>query len=276
MQVDLQCGYFDSVNHDRLYNTGDLNKSISLGISSEGIDRTFSGGAFKVAASSGMTLTVDAGRGYYNDSWFYSESAKQITLDQADSVYDRIDYVVIEASDEDVVRKCMIKTLTGTPSDNPALTPPTIDTNTQLLLAEVYIYAGTTAIINDNIADKRSETYMNNESYLAVMNGFGEIEFTRVGNFVNARIISDGSGGTYTDSTGGQILINAADLPAKYRPMKNIIVPITGKSAGSIATSTFYNLIMLCNTTGRFTLEGKKTDFNSCTHIYGNFNYLAQ
>lgn len=144
----LTSGFFDSVNLDRTYNA-DQFSSFYDGLIIDGVYSSV-GNRFRVAVSSGMQLTVDTGRAWFDHVWVANTSKYTLTISTADTVYPRIDAVIIEINKQD--RKSYLKVVNGTPAANPSR-PSLIKTNLvrQYALAYVTVPVNATSISSGNI-----------------------------------------------------------------------------------------------------------------------------
>ena len=147
----LRSGFFNSQNHDRMYNATDFNELIST-IKSDGIDNY--GDKLEVSAGQGLSVQVSTGKCFFNNHWLYNDNAYQIELEEASIVAPRIDAIVVEVNDTE--RDVFLKSVSGNPSNTPV--PPTlIDSGSvhQHLLAYVNVPKEATSV--GTITDKRSE-----------------------------------------------------------------------------------------------------------------------
>lgn len=146
--------FWNSDAGDRKYNADSFEKWLK---------KFFTSGVFEgdmqVTASSGMTVQV--GAGYTNQAGKVGlfETVNRITLDAAHSSYPRIDTIVVERNDSD--REISLKKITGAYSGNMPVPTPRVwdETNGiyQLVLAQIYVGAGVSAITQANITDTRPD-----------------------------------------------------------------------------------------------------------------------
>lgn len=147
----LRSGFFNSQNHDRMYNATDFNELIST-IKSDGIDNY--GDKLEVSAGQGLSVQVSTGKCFFNNHWLFNDSAYQVELEEASIVAPRIDAIVVEVNDTE--RDVFLKSVSGEPSNNPV--PPTlVDSGSvhQHLLAYANVPKEATSV--GTITDKRSE-----------------------------------------------------------------------------------------------------------------------
>lgn len=114
----LTSGFFNSKNHDRLYDATQIS-TLFEGLINDGVYQGV-GNIFKVSASNGMNVTVDTGRAWFNNTWTRNDALIVLTVPTAEQVLKRIDAVVIEVNSLETVRNNTIKIVKGTPASNPA------------------------------------------------------------------------------------------------------------------------------------------------------------
>lgn len=114
----LTSGFFNSINHDRLYDATQIS-TLFEGLINDGVYQGV-GNIFKVSASNGMNVTVDTGRAWFNNTWTRNDALIVLTVPTAEQVLKRIDAVVIEVNSLDTVRNNTIKIVKGTPASKPA------------------------------------------------------------------------------------------------------------------------------------------------------------
>lgn len=146
--------FWNSDAGDRKYNADSFEKWLK---------KFFTSGVFEgdlqVTASSGMTVQIDTGYSNQAGKVGLFEVVNRITLDAAHSSYPRIDTIVVERNDSD--REITLKKVTGAYSGNtPVPTPRVWDETTgiyQLVLAQIYVGAGVSAITQADITDTRPD-----------------------------------------------------------------------------------------------------------------------
>lgn len=114
----LTSGFFNSKNHDRLYDATQIS-TLFEGLINDGVYQGV-GNIFKVSASNGMNITVDTGRAWFNNTWTRNDALIVLTVPTAEQVLKRIDAVVIEVNSLETVGNNSIKIVKGTPASNPA------------------------------------------------------------------------------------------------------------------------------------------------------------
>lgn len=143
-------GFYDSLNHDRLYNAQQMS-AIFDGIINDGVFMSV-GNQFHTVAGTGMQVIVKSGRAWFDSTWTLNDAEYPLSIDAADVLLTRIDAVVLEVNSGVASRANTIKVVKGTPASTPA--KPTL-TNTatvhQHALAYVTVAKNTTAITNSMI-----------------------------------------------------------------------------------------------------------------------------
>ena len=146
----LTSGFFNSKNHDRLYDATQIS-TLFEGLINDGVYQGV-GNIFKVSASNGMNVTVDTGRAWFNNTWTRNDAVIVLTVPTAEQVLKRIDAVVIEVNSLENVRNNSIKIVKGTPASNPA--KPSLTKNDdvhQYPLAYITVDPNVTAITQQKI-----------------------------------------------------------------------------------------------------------------------------
>lgn len=154
----LESGFFNSVGGDRLYNADDMSRYFEH-ILSNGIFKRIDN-CLKVSATGGMTLNVAAGAGLINCRWFRAVSAETVTIPAAHAVLPRFDAVVARLDMSDSVRAVTLMVVSGAPGESPVAPDPvrTADVH-DLMLALVYVPAGASAIVSNNLTDVRDNEW---------------------------------------------------------------------------------------------------------------------
>lgn len=113
----VTCGFFNSLNHDRKYNSEQISR-IFDGIIRDGVYMSI-GDKLAVTATSGFTVNVGSGRAWFDHTWTYNDTDLPIELDAPDLVLDRYDAIILEVNSSEEVRNNTIKPLYGTASSDP-------------------------------------------------------------------------------------------------------------------------------------------------------------
>lgn len=121
--MSFASGFFNSVDHDRLYDATDISRLFD-GLIRDGIFASI-GDCLVVKQSNQMNVTVGTGRAWFNHTWSYNDALYPVTIPPSEILMDRIDAVVLEINSVEAVRANSIKLIKGTPSltpTKPALT----------------------------------------------------------------------------------------------------------------------------------------------------------
>lgn len=149
----LTYGFFNSLNHDRVYNADQMSEYFK-GLISDGVYESV-GDALQVTAGTGMNVYVGTGRALINSKWAENDAIMTVPVTAAHVTLPRYTAVVIQL---DITNRLIrITTKDGTPASSP--TKPVITTQSatlwELCLAYIYVPAGATQILQANISDTR-------------------------------------------------------------------------------------------------------------------------
>lgn len=153
-------GFFNSIDEDRLYDAEQMS-SILDGVILDGIFNIVpiegdvsNNDKFHVEAYDGMTIRVGRGKAWFNHTWTVNDVKLSLTLDEAHSVYQRIDAVVLEVDTRVAKRENSIKIINGTPSATPARPTLTkVNGLYQYALAYITVNRSATSIEDSDITD---------------------------------------------------------------------------------------------------------------------------
>lgn len=120
--MSFASGFFNSVDHDRLYDATDISRLFD-GLIRDGIFASI-GDCLVVKQSNQMNVTVGTGRAWFNHTWSYNDALYPVTIPPSEILMDRIDVIVLEINSVESVRANSIKLIKGTPSATP--TKPTL------------------------------------------------------------------------------------------------------------------------------------------------------
>lgn len=192
--------FWNSVDSDRLYDADSF---------AEWLRKFFTTGVFdgelQVTSAGGMDVSVSSGYANIDGKVRFFDSATKLTLATAGATYPRIDTIVVERNDTD--RKITIKAITGTYSANPTATAPVRANNIyQIVLAQIYIAAGATAITQAAITDTRKDTSLCGIVAATIKNpDFGqwyeqnEAQFTEWFDAMKGQLTTDAAGNLQTE-----------------------------------------------------------------------------
>ena len=126
--MTIKSGFFNSLNHDRMYDADDMN-AIFDGIITDGVFGNI-GDKFIVTPSSGMTINIGTGKARLHQIFVENDANLALQVSQSDVLLNRIDVVVIRVDKTISGRRGDITILKGTPSQNPIA--PTLSTDSQI------------------------------------------------------------------------------------------------------------------------------------------------
>lgn len=146
----FSCGFYNSLNGDRKYNTRQVSELFD-GIIRDGVYASV-GDKLTVKQGTGMQIIVGTGRAWFNHSWSLVDAEYPLTVDQSDLILDRIDAVVLEVNESTEVRDNSIKMVKGTAASSPQK-PIMTDTEFvhQYPLAYISVGKGVTEITTADI-----------------------------------------------------------------------------------------------------------------------------
>lgn len=146
--------FFNSSSGDRTYNA----ESFEEWLKPFFISGVFNGELEVLAQTTpDMTVKVTAGHANLDGKAATWETDNTMQLAVSSGVYDRIDTIVLRR--DNVNRTISIEVVTGTASGSPQPTAPVRDADTfELVLAQIYVGVGVTAITQANITDTRMDS----------------------------------------------------------------------------------------------------------------------
>lgn len=126
--MTIKSGFFNSLNHDRVYDADDIN-SIFDGIITDGVFGNI-GSKFNVTPGSGMTVNVGTGKARFHQIFVENDANLVLQVSQSDVLLNRIDAVAIRVDRTMNGRIGNIVIVKGAPSQNPAA--PTLSNDNQI------------------------------------------------------------------------------------------------------------------------------------------------
>ncbi|MGN0553405.1 MAG: H-type lectin domain-containing protein [Oscillospiraceae bacterium] len=145
-------GFFASKDHDRRYSADDFCAFFG-DFFTDGVLGSDTN-ALMVSAAGDMTVSVAAGTAYIKGRWYRKQSSQVLTLGDSDTVYDRIDAVVIRC---DYVNRMVYPYIIEGVPDETAVEPDPVRNEKcyDIVLAYVYVAANCVEVTAADIADKR-------------------------------------------------------------------------------------------------------------------------
>lgn len=120
-------GFFNSVNHDRLYDAEQLS-SIFDGIITDGVYENFGDGLRTTAVESADNMvSVGTGRAWFDHTWTLNDTPLTIAIEPANEMVNRIDAIVIDVDRRKDVRENSIIYLKGPVAEGEAKPPTFLD-----------------------------------------------------------------------------------------------------------------------------------------------------
>ena len=161
-KFEIECGFFDSVNDDRLYSAEDMNRPYKRLISN-GVFATQQGTPSTdlqvITAIDGMNIIVKKGEGRIGEKWYENPSDIVITVPINNDIVPRIDSVIAQVDNLQNGRVGNIVYREGNPNSNPQ--PPEINTNENVIemrLANIYVSRTAREIGQEVITDLRGSS----------------------------------------------------------------------------------------------------------------------
>ena len=159
---EVNCGFFDSINKDRLYSADEMNRPYKRVITN-GVFATPTGTPSTdlqaLSANDGMNIIIKKGEGMFGDKWFENPADIAITVPNNTSTVPRRDSVIVQVDKRTNGRKGNIIYRTGTPNSNPM--PPDLSTSNNIIeyrVANIYVAASAVYIGQDAITDLRGSS----------------------------------------------------------------------------------------------------------------------
>ena len=151
--MSIACGFFNSVDGDRVYNADDFNGCIDA-IASDGVFKR-NGGGLQVGVNSGLSVQVLDGYARFKGFWIKNDTITNLTISAADAINPRIDAVVVRVDTSARTVDITVKTGTAATPTAPKMTRSA--TVNEYCLATVAVAANSTSISRENITDTRGD-----------------------------------------------------------------------------------------------------------------------
>ena len=150
----ITCGFFNSVNGDRVYNADDFNNCINA-IASDGVFKR-NGGGLQVGVNTGLSVRILDGYARFNGYWIKNDAIMNLDLSAADTTNPRIDAVIVrvDTSARTVSIELKIGAAAATPTAPEMTRSATVN---EYCLATVAVAANSTSISQANITDTRGD-----------------------------------------------------------------------------------------------------------------------
>lgn len=158
--MSIRSGFFNSVNHDRLYTAEDISEVFN-GIFSEGIfkDAIINGSydtnnCLRVVPYMDMVVYVEPGKAWLNNIWILNDTKFPVVIPESNMILNRWDAVVLEIDKNKSKRSVRFIVISGEEADEPE--KPIIHNNHDVyyyVLAYVYVGKNVSSISADDIVD---------------------------------------------------------------------------------------------------------------------------
>lgn len=149
--MTVSSGFFNSVNHDRVYDAEQFS-SIFDGVINDGVYESV-GDAFSITPNTSVndSVIVGTGRAWFDHTWTYNDAQFSLTLEPPNLVATRIDAIVIDVDRRDSARNNSIIVVQGTPAQD-AQKPSMIleELHRQYPIAYITIPPGNSDIISSS------------------------------------------------------------------------------------------------------------------------------
>lgn len=230
-------GFFNAIDHDRLYNAEDVG-SLLDGIITDGILNTY-GSHFEVTHESGagLDVVVGSGRGWFKQTWIKNDDNLTLTAEANTSGDVRYDTVVIDINKTDAIRANSILIIKGT-SDPAGATLIDEGAHKQYPVANLKIDAAGVDI--EEVIDRRDEIYAQNPAVLKPYWPVGSIFLTLDINFdpaVSLGGVWELLSGRFLIGCGGSSGLEAGDEGGSWEHTITVNeMPAHTHGSGSIVT----------------------------------------
>ena len=197
--MTIKSGFFNSLNHDRMYDADDMN-AIFDGIITDGVFGNI-GSKFTVTPGSGMSVNVGTGKARFHQIFVENDANLVMQVSQSDVLLNRIDVVAIRVDKTVNGRLGNIVIVKGSPSQNPVA--PVLSSDNQIWempIAYINIKANANVINSSDIQYLvgRNSTPLitapmqtiNLESYVSYL----ESQFTEWFSIIKGKLSTDAAG----------------------------------------------------------------------------------
>lgn len=152
-RIVIQSGFYDSLNHDRVYSADDMNKPYSQMM----IDGIFEGGFAVEASGDSSDITIDAGQALLAGKWVEADATTADLSEYLTDMFTPVS-VILQVDMSTDVRGAAIIIRVGakTASDTPTY-PALINTDTtkELRLADILLWPASPIIESGEVHDRR-------------------------------------------------------------------------------------------------------------------------
>lgn len=275
--MTIKSGFFNSLNHDRVYDADDIN-AIFDGIITDGVFGNI-GSKFTVTPGGGMSVNVGTGKARFHQIFVENDANLVLQISQSDVLLNRIDVVAIRVDKTVNGRLGNIVIVKGSPSQNPVA--PALSNDNQIWempIAYINIKANANVINSSDIQYLvgRNSTPLitapmqsiNLESYISYL----EKQFSEWFSFIKGKLSTDAAGNLQNqintlkpkvDSVNNALTFNGQNITAKGQ------LDITGKLNAKNGLAIGGNDTFIVR---RFTAPRQTVNYNSSNLTVVNIN----
>lgn len=173
--MSFSYGFYNSLNGDRKYDAFDVTMLLE-GLIEDGVFAYYGGGLLvKETESHYDTVIISSGKAWLNHTWNYNDDNMYFSLDRSELIYDRIDAIIIDINQNELVRENKIEVVKGEPGDNPSR-PALIkdDENEHWQYPLAYILR----VANSDIIEQRYITNVIGTEELPFVSGIPNVKIT--------------------------------------------------------------------------------------------------
>lgn len=150
----LNCGFYNSLNHDRKYDARDFGQLFD-GIIRDGVFMSIGDCFIATSDGAGMSVLIGTGHAWFNQTWTTNDSPMMLWLDPSEIILKRIDTIVLEVNTNIDVRNNTIKVVKGVPASDPSRPNLVNDGDIhQYPICDIYIESEVESITQANITNR--------------------------------------------------------------------------------------------------------------------------
>ena len=275
--MTIKSGFFNSLNHDRVYDADDIN-AIFDGIITDGVFGNI-GSKFTVTPGGGMSVNVGTGKARFHQIFVENDANLVVQISQSDVLLNRIDIVAIRVDKTVNGRLGNIVIVKGSPSQNPVA--PALSNDNQIWempIAYINIKANANVINSSDIQYLvgRNSTPLitapmqsiNLESYISYL----EKQFSEWFSFIKGKLSTDAAGNLQNqintlkpkvDSVNNALTFNGQNTTAKGQ--LDVVGKLNAKNGLAIGGNDTFIV-------RRFTAPRQTVNYNSSNLTVVNIN----
>ena len=151
----LNCGFYNSNNHDRRYEAREISRLFNALIKDGVFMHVGTHMAVMESESPSMTVNIGPGLAWFDSTWSFNDALYPMKVKEADLLLTRIDALVLEIDESNAVRDNTYKFVYGVPASSPQK-PTLTDTS------EVHQYALCYITVRPNVTSITQSDIENN------------------------------------------------------------------------------------------------------------------